>query len=687
MEHKESNNLIYQNSPYLLQHAYNPVKWHVWDLSILEKSKKLNKPILVSIGYAACHWCHVMEKESFEDEATAAFMNEHFINVKVDREERPDLDQIYMDAVQVLTGSGGWPLHVFLNSEGEPFFGGTYFPKHQIHNRPSWFDVLRSIEHIWRVNRSLIDKQANAVMQHLSGMNEKLVITSKLHNSKEKFSKELCQTAFDQIIKHADQKYGGFGQAPKFPQLSSIRYLLLYNHYTKNESAKEHALFSLKTIIKGGIFDQLGGGISRYSTDDIWLAPHFEKMLYDNALLIEVLSEAYQITHDNCFAEAIRKTIQFCVRELKSSTGCFYSSLDADSEGKEGKYYVWEKTEIDSVLGSTSAIFCDRYGITSKGNWEESNILHQKTSIEELCIKFELSIESIEEILQESEALLLIERNKRFKPAIDNKLLLSWNAQLITAFCRAYAALGDESYQSLAIELFSDIKRFFLKDKQVYYHSVTNGIPNHQAYLDDYAYWIRACIHLQEITSNQSYLLEAKETVEVVRINFEDPVSSYFYYTSKSQKDVLIRKIDLYDNPYPCGNSIMCENLHYLGLVFSNDQWVANSRRMALGISESLSAFPLSFSNWGIVYLFHVMGRLEIVITGSEIDPVVKEACSKFIPNKIMQSSTEDGRFPLLIGKNFQHSSLIYVCFDNTCFEPFQKLIDFEGIISKKINN
>ena len=687
MEKNAPNDLIHQNSPYLLQHAYNPVQWKIWDASIFEKSKKLNKPILVSIGYAACHWCHVMEKESFEDEVTAAFMNEHFINIKIDREERPDLDQIYMDAVQVLTGSGGWPLHVFLNSDGLPFYGGTYFPKTSSYNRPTWLQVLQSITTTWNQNRGVIEKQAASVMEHLVGVNNKLIITSNHSSNNDPFNQEACQKMCNQILQQADSSDGGFGHAPKFPQLSSIKFLLTHHHFFKNEQALHQALLSLNKIIFGGIYDQLGGGISRYSTDSQWLVPHFEKMLYDNALLIEVLSDAFQITGDKCYEEAIKKTIEFCKKELKSPKGGYYASIDADSEGEEGKYYVWEKSEVESLLGEASIIFSERYGVVDNGNWESKNILHVKKSLKHLANTQNCTVQEIERSLRSSEELLINERDKRIKPSTDNKIILSWNAQLLIAFCRAYAALGIEEYKDGAIELYEDIKRNFSKNHQVQYHSVTNEVPNYQAYLDDYAYWIKACIHLQEISSNQTYLVEAIEITEKVKKEFEDEATGYFFYTSTSQKDVIIRKIDLYDNPIPCGNSIMCENLNYLGRILDKENWVNQAKRMLLGMCVTMEDYPLSFSHWCNLYLLHTKGMAEVTITGNAIQTMVKEVLKRFLPNRILQSSTEEKEFPFLLGKNYESHSHIYLCFNNTCFQPIETLIEFDSMICLKINN
>jgi len=382
-----SNRLINETSPYLLQHAHNPVDWYPWGEEALQKAKQANKPILVSIGYAACHWCHVMERESFEDEITAAFMNDHFINIKIDREERPDLDHIYMDAVQAMTGSGGWPLNVFLTPEAKPFYGGTYFPPVAAFNRMSWKDVLSAVQKAYSEKKDEIRSQAENLTEHLSASNSFGIEKPGQTKSETVFLQENLNSIAEHILQQADTQWGGFGRAPKFPQTFSIQFLLRHYHFTKDEKALKQALLSLDRMIYGGIYDQMGGGFARYSTDNEWLAPHFEKMLYDNALLIGVLSEAYQLTKSELYADTIHHCMQFIEREMLSTENGFYSALDADSEGVEGKFYTWNKTEIELLLKEDAALFCDLYGVHENGNWEHTNILWVKESFEIFAAK------------------------------------------------------------------------------------------------------------------------------------------------------------------------------------------------------------------------------------------------------------------------------------------------------------
>ena len=387
--HSTPNLLIKETSPYLLQHAYNPVEWHPWGEEALQLAIQQNKPILVSIGYAACHWCHVMERESFEDLATANIMNENFINIKIDREERPDLDHIYMDAVQAMTGSGGWPLNVFLTPDKKPFYGGTYFPPEPMHNRASWKDVLLGIAKGFKENRDQIDTQAQKLTQHLLTSNG---FGKQDETATDSLSRADMDAAVSALLMNADTVWGGFGGAPKFPQTASIRFLLRYHYFNPAHKASlEHALVCLDKMIEGGIYDQLGGGFSRYSTDVQWLAPHFEKMLYDNALLVTTLSEAYQLTKKESYKIAIEETLAFVERELMDRDGGFYSALDADSEGVEGKFYTWSEQEINELLQNNASIFIAYYGITEEGNWEHTNILHTPISANAVAQKFQLS--------------------------------------------------------------------------------------------------------------------------------------------------------------------------------------------------------------------------------------------------------------------------------------------------------
>jgi uncharacterized protein len=438
------NRLSTENSPYLLQHAHNPVHWYPWGDEALQKAKAENKVILISIGYAACHWCHVMEKESFENEATAKLMNDNFINIKVDREERPDIDAIYMDAVQTISGSGGWPLNVFLTPDTKPFYGGTYFPPVKAYNRSSWTDVLVSVSQAWKERSHEIIAQAENLTEHINKSN--FLTNLKIDNTVDLFTKENCTTICENILKNADTVWGGFGNAPKFPQTFTIQYLLQYYHFTKHQPALTQALLSIDKMLYGGIYDQIGGGLSRYSTDAEWLAPHFEKMLYDNALFVNILVDGYQLTKDDKYKKAIEQTIIFLQREMLDKDGGFYPAIDADSEGVEGKFYVWTKAEIETILGNDAETFCKFYDVTEQGNWEDNNILRILNPIENFAKENNLDIDTLDIKLQQNCAQLFNHRSKRIRPITDDKILLNWNALMITALCKAAAALNNSEY-------------------------------------------------------------------------------------------------------------------------------------------------------------------------------------------------------------------------------------------------
>lgn len=591
-----SNHLIHESSPYLLQHAHNPVDWYPWGEEALQKAKRENKPVLVSIGYAACHWCHVMERESFENEETARLMNEHFINIKIDREERPDLDHIYMDAVQALTGSGGWPLNVFLTPDGKPFYGGTYFPPVRAFNRDSWPEVLLGVSKAYASKKSEIDAQAENLVAHLKKSNIFGINTTADTSI---FQPENLDTIFSNCMQNADTQEGGFGRAPKFPQTFTIQYLLRYHYFTQNKIALNQACLSLDKMIYGGIYDQIGGGFARYSTDNEWLVPHFEKMLYDNALLIIVLSEAYQQTQNILYRRTIEQTMDFVCREMLSPENGFYAALDADSEGEEGKFYVWDKKEIENILKEDAALFCSFYDVTEEGNWEEKNILNVKVPLKEFSEKQGLPEEEVYKRLQKSAQKLLTERAKRIRPALDDKILLNWNVFFNTACCKAYTALQNEAYRQLAIDNMNFLlNNFYDKATDGFFHTYKNGQAKYPGFLDDYAGLIQALVNLQEITGEMRYAEKAKELADYVIANFSDEDNQLFYFTHKHQQDLIVRKKEIYDGATPSANALMAENLYYLSVLFNNTEWEKRAEAMVAGLAEVIKKYPSSFGVW-----------------------------------------------------------------------------------------
>lgn len=680
MEHAFTNELINETSPYLLQHAHNPVEWHAWSKQVLEKARQLDKPILVSIGYAACHWCHVMEKESFENDAVAAYMNEHFINIKIDREERPDLDHIYMDAVQAIAGNGGWPLNVFLTTEAKPFYGGTYFPPVKAFNRSSWMDILFYIVDAWANRRQEVEEQATTLLEHINSSSQ-FISNSTIgeHLSGDQyFTQEMCNLIAGNMLKAADNLNGGFGGAPKFPQTFNLQYLLGYGHQFKDAKALQHAEFSLHQLINGGIYDQLAGGMARYSTDAQWLAPHFEKMLYDNALLVGVLCDAFQVTGNDFYKKAIEKTLAFFIDEMQHPDGGFYAALDADSEGVEGKFYVWDIADINTILGEDSAIFCKWYDVTEKGNWEHKNILHVSNQKEIFAQENHLSVEALESLLRVSENKVLIARNKRTRPATDDKILLGWNALLLTAFCKASAALGNEVYREHAVILFNFIIEKFSEEDMIAHHSYKNNQARHPAFLDDYAYLIQSCILLQELTSDQQYLQKAKALTAYVITNFQCSVTGFFFYSNAQQQDLITRKIEVYDNAIPSGNSIMAESLFYLSVVFDEREWWLMANKMLIALSDIIIKYPTSFGVWSSLILKQAMGMQEIAITGKNAEKLMADILRLYLPMKILQSAGDEEDMPLLKNKIYGEDPLIYVCTNYSCNEPVTSISDFK---------
>ena len=670
-----TNRLAQESSPYLLQHAHNPVDWYPWGEEALNRAIAEDKPILVSIGYAACHWCHVMERESFENEATAQLMNQYFINIKIDREERPDLDHLYMDAVQAMTGSGGWPLNVFLTPDKKPFYGGTYFPPVKAFNRASWTEVLEGIHKGYQERREEIETQANHLTQHLQTAN---LFGFQSKEKQEMPADQVLATVTQHLLAQADTDWGGFGKAPKFPQTFSIQFLLRQYHFYQDQAALKQALLSLDKMMNGGIYDQLGGGFARYSTDTQWLAPHFEKMLYDNALLVSVLSEAYQITKDQRYANCIQQTIGFLERELLDKKGGFYSALDADSEGVEGKFYTWSKAEIDQLLGEDAAVFCQFYQVVEQGNWEHVNILWIKEPAEAFALAQGQDPLAFQALLEKCRQILMKARDQRIRPGLDDKILLGWNALINTAYSKAFAALGRESYRRQAINQMDFLEKAFRQADGSWHHTYKNGVAKLPAFLDDYAYLIQAYIQLQEITGNSDYLVKAKELTNFVCVHFSEPETGFFYFTHQDQQDILVRKKEVYDGATPSGNAVMCANLLYLSLVFDLPEWRERALAMMLSLDGAIIKYPGSFGVWAGQLQIQTKGVVELAITGKNWQSQVSPVLQAYIPHKIIQwGETNSAFFPLLVGRESNEDAAFYICKDYSCKSPIFNIADF----------
>ncbi len=680
-----SNRLLQENSPYLLQHAHNPVDWFPWGNEALQKAIAENKPILVSIGYSSCHWCHVMERESFEDEATAAIMNKHFINIKIDREERPDLDHIYMDAVQAMTGSGGWPLNVFLTPDLKPFYGGTYFPPVKAYNRSSWKEVLYGVANAFAERRNEINAQADELLKHLQNANSfgtQKVVTLDLPVD-ELFVKKQADVMFENIMKTADKTWGGFGGAPKFPQTFTISWLLQYAYFKNSNEALQQACLSLDKMIQGGIYDHAGGGFARYSTDTEWLAPHFEKMLYDNALLVIVLSDAYKLTKLPQYKKAIEETLQFVEREMTSPENGFYAALDADSEGVEGKYYTWLKTEVDTVLQNDAELFCKFYDVTEHGNWEDVNILRIKKTAVDFCKEHGLEVNAFEKQMRNCLDRLLKVREQRIRPLLDDKIILGWNALMNSAYSKAFAATGRQEYREKAVSNMELLLRVFQSDDGMM-HVYKEGVAKYPAFLDDYAFLVQALIHLQEIAGDTAYLEKAGEMVAYVANHFSEEETGYFYFTKANQADIVVRKKEVYDGAVPSGNGVMAVNLHYLGVIYDRPEWRERSTRMLLGLQDAVLRYPGSFGVWAGLFLNQIVGFQELAIVGEGYQNRKDEILSWYQPNLILQSSAEmNSSFPLLSNREPpQGITFYYLCKGYACLKPTAETQEIRALLT-----
>ena len=663
-----TNDLIKETSPYLLQHAHNPVQWKPWSDALFTTATAADKPILLSIGYAACHWCHVMERESFEDELVADYMNAHFINIKVDREERPDIDHIYMDALQAMTGSGGWPLNIFLLPNGQPFYGGTYFPPQAMQNRASWMDVLKGVQAAFESNRDKLVEQATHLTQHLLQSNIKALQSQDLEAVA---TIDEFQLIAQRLLQNADTQWGGFGVAPKFPQTFSIQVLFRNYFQNKDQASIVHAIRSIDKMIQGGIYDHVGGGFSRYSVDAMWQAPHFEKMLYDNALILGTLAEAYQITKKPIYKDVIHATFTFLQRELFNGAGGYFAALDADSEGVEGKFYTWAYAEIKEIIDpAIFDAFVAYYQITTSGNWEHTNILWTQNELEK----------EWEPAWQNELKKLMNVRSVRIRPALDHKVILGWNAMLIVGFCKINAALGNELYKKAAIECIEWLEEnLYHADEHYFYHSMANGLPKAHAFLDDYANLIQAYIYLQQMTGDTSYLFKAKKWMDYVLLHFIDEEGLYFYYTASYQKDVIIRKKESYDGAQPSGNALICSGLFYLGHVFDQTIWTLHAEKMIHSIRPSLLQYPNSFGFWAQSFYQMSTGMIELVGVGPTVHESLPSLNAVFLPHAIrILSQDQEAQIPLLKDKKYTDNQY-FICKNKTCSPPVSNI---DGILA-----
>jgi uncharacterized protein YyaL (SSP411 family) len=658
--HPYTNELIHESSPYLLQHAHNPVNWYPWGEQALQKAKHENKMLIISIGYAACHWCHVMEHESFEDVEVAKVMNENFICIKVDREERPDVDQVYMTAAQLISGSGGWPLNALALEDGKPFYAGTYFPKN------NWIQLLEFFIDLKKKEPEKLEKSAEQVTH---GIHATENVTFK--ESEKIFAIADLDKQFSSMKTGIDFKKGGPNRAPKFPMPSVWEYLLHYNYLSKNEEALKGVTVTLDNMALGGIYDHLEGGFARYSTDINWHVPHFEKMLYDNAQLVGLYAQAYQRTKDPLYKKVVYETLEFVEHELTSPEAAFYSSLDADSEGVEGKYYVWTKAEVEKALGNDAAIFSAYYNITADGNWEHGNsILLRNATDETIAKQFDLTVPALNKIIDVSKAKLMQIRNARVKPGLDDKVLSSWNALMLKGYVQAYRVFGEKAFLSKAIKNADFLLKHAIAADGEMTRNYKNGRSSINALLDDYAFTIAAFIELYQAGFDEKWLNEADKIMGYALEHFFDATSGMFFYTHTQYADLISRKMEISDNVIPSSNSQMGKNLFLLGHFLGNNNYVSKAKQMMINVAEEVQRNIYFYSNWGILQAWFTSPLYEVAITGPACMNKRQEFDQHYLPNVIFLGGEAAGSLALLENKLVPGQTNIYVCRNKTCDLP-----------------
>jgi uncharacterized protein YyaL (SSP411 family) len=664
--HAHTNALIDESSPYLLQHAHNPVNWYPWKEEALAKAKAENKLLIISIGYAACHWCHVMEHESFEDTTVSRIMNEHFVSIKVDREERPDIDDVYMTACQMATGRGcGWPLNAFALPDGRPVWAGTYFPKKQ------WLEILEYFVKLYQEEPEKLEEYATKITEGI------------LANDRIEFGKETSplssarlEEATTAMLADIDFVNGGRKGSPKFPMPNNYEFLLSMAKQYQNEEAAKAVEVTLTEIAKGGIYDHLGGGFARYSTDSRWHIPHFEKMLYDNAQLVSLFSKAYQFTKNPLYERVVRETLDFIEREMTSPEGAFYSSFDADSEGEEGKFYVWQQEEIDSILQDPqlSELFGAYYNITKSGNWkeEQTNVLYVRKDLEDVAGRINLPLSKAQEQLALAKDKLFRARTQRTYPGLDDKILTSWNALMLLAYTDAFRAFGDESYRQAALNNARFIQEKALQADFRLNRNYKDGQSVINAFLDDYAHVIQAFTGLYEITFDEAWLHQAQKLADYTFTHFFDQETNLFYYTSDEDPALIARKKELADNVIPASNSTMARNLHTLGLYFYKEDFLEKARQMLAAMENTIaeSSTPTYYSNWYLLYQDLLNPPYEVAIVGADWETKRSEMQRHYLPNALFLGGAAEGSLQLLENKLIEGETRIYVCRDKICKLP-----------------
>jgi uncharacterized protein YyaL (SSP411 family) len=676
------NQLQYETSPYLLQHAENPVSWYPWGEEALTKAVEEDKPIIVSIGYSACHWCHVMERESFEKENVAQVMNDHFVCIKVDREERPDVDAIYMDSVQAMGVQGGWPLNVFLMPDAKPFYGVTYLPQ------KNWINLLDSI-------RSAYVEHRTDLVQSAEGFARELNLTDAerygLTPNAPLYAPETLDVLYRKIAVKSDDEKGGLRRAPKFPMPSVWRFLLYYYDVTLsnsagNEAALHQVRLTLDRMALGGIYDQLGGGFARYSTDADWFAPHFEKMLYDNGQLLTLYAEAYSLTKSKLYKHVVYQTIGFAQRELLSPEGGFYSALDADSEGVEGKFYTFTTPELQDILGTDYDWFADLYSISEAGNWEHGrNILHRVESDESFAERMGWSLADLNIRLDATHTRLLRVRNERIRPGLDDKILCSWNGLMLKGLATAYRVFGEPEFLTLALRLaYFLLKKMRDSRNGRLWHTYKLGRARQAGFLDDYAAVIDGLLSLYQATFTENWLLEADQLMQYVLTNFTDEnpgetndLDPMFFFTDKNGEELIARRKELFDNVIPSSNAMMAENLYALSLLLDRPAYAERADQMLGRVQPLVQQNTDYLSNWASQFALRARPTAEIAIVGSEAEQFRAQVDAEFYPNKVLCGTTEKSELPLLQHRGpIGGQTAVYVCYNRACQLPVKNVAE-----------
>ncbi|MFZ0344174.1 MAG: thioredoxin domain-containing protein [Nitrososphaeraceae archaeon] len=713
-KNSKPNRLINESSPYLLQHAHNPVDWYAWGDEALQRALKEDKPIFISIGYSACHWCHVMAHESFEDEGIARLMNEKFINIKVDREERSDLDDIYQRVAQLATGNGGWPLSVFLTPDQKPFYVGTYFPKDSRYGMPGFGTILIQLSEAYKNRKQEIQSATAEFMNALTNSVQDIQFSQeRQQDTVSKTGRSTLEEAAVALLHMADNVYGGFGQAPKFPNVSNLLFLLRYYDISGVNRFKDFVMFTADKMIRGGIHDQLGGGFARYSTDQRWQVPHFEKMLYDNALLTQLYAELYQLSRNKSYLETAEKTLDYVIREMTSPNGGFYSAQDADSEGEEGKFYTWSKQEIISSLDDekkNADIFCEYYGVTEGGNFEGENILHITKSTGEIARKYGQTPEEIEQVLQHISRRLFTIREKRTKPGRDDKILTSWNGLMISAFSKVYRITNNPTYLSHATKGIEFIENKIGTSDGRLRRTFKDGVSKLNAYLDDYAFYINALLDVFEVDTNSRYIEKAILYADSMIRHFWDEKQGNFFFTSDDHEQLIVRTKSLYDLAIPSGNSMAASTLLRLYHITRNSNYLLKAEQIMSAGAKAAAENPFGFGQLLNAIYLYIRKPIEITIIGTNMKkPKDLEQMSdwlgrQFFPNSIIalvkDRSQLDGlnKYPFFDGKKVENNILTkeisadngplnsehaFVCKNFSCSLPIHSLEQLQKSLGK----